>query len=412
MGIDVRNAAPDAPGHTGAPMKVVHVVRQFHPSVGGLEDAVLNLAGIQRRELGIEARVVTLDRLFSRPDVTLAAEDMVDGIPVRRLAWRGSSRYPIAPSVLGAIRGADLVHVHAIDFFFDFLALTRPLHRIPLVASTHGGFFHSSFASRAKRAYFATATRTSCLAYRRIIACSESDAGMFRPIVGRDRLVTIENGVDLAKFAGAASPVPTRTILSYGRLARHKRIDLLFPLLAALRRHDPSWRLIVAGSEADATLASLKAAAAAAGVTDGVTFVLDPSNAALRALMGEASYYASASEHEGFGIAAVEGLSAGLVPLLNDIGPFRKLIDDGGVGETLDMAAPAAASLRIEAGHPGTGGRVAQARAAASGYGWGGVARSYAAAYAASRATAGRKPLEGLEVEPSDGNITGLQPRP
>ena len=393
------------------PLKVVHVVRQFHPSVGGLEDAVLNLVRVQRRELGIDARVVTLDRLFTRPKVVLPTEDVVDGIPVRRLRWRGSSRYPVAPSVLGAIRGADLVHVHAIDFFFDFLALTRVLHGIPLVASTHGGFFHSSFATRAKRTYFTLVTRASCLAYRRIIACSDSDAELFRPIVGDGRLVTIENGVDLAKFAGAASSVPTRTILSYGRFARHKRVHLLFQLLAALQQHDRSWRLIVAGSEADATLTSLEAAASTACVTDAVRFVLDPSNAALRALMGEASYYASASEHEGFGIAAVEGLSAGLVPLLNDIGPFRKLINDGGVGETLDMAAPAAASLRIEAGHPGMEGRGAHARAAASGYGWGGVARSYAAAYAASRTTVSREALEVREVEPSDGNITGLQPR-
>lgn len=360
-------------------MKVVHVVRQFHPSVGGLEDAVLNLARIQRRELGIDARVVTLDRLFTRPEIVLPALDVVDGIPVRRLPWRGSSRYPVAPSVLGAIRGADLVHVHAIDFFFDFLALTRPLHRIPLVASTHGGFFHSSFASRAKRVFFATVTRASCLAYRRIIACSESDADMFRPIVRDNRLVTIENGVDLEKFAGAASPVQTRTMLSHGRFARHKRVHLLFPLLAALRGHDPSWRLIVAGSEADATLASLEAAAAEAGVSDAVRFVLQPSNAELRTLMGQASYYASASEHEGFGIAAVEAMSAGLVPILSDIPPFRRLVQRTGVGIAIDPQDPVsvARAVILASNHPRP---VASVQNAVAGMGWAEAARLYAQA--------------------------------
>ena len=363
-------------------VKLVHVVRQFHPSVGGLEDAVLNIAGIQRRELGLDARVVTLNRLFVRPDVTLPARDTVDGIPVLRLPWRGSSRYPLAPSVLDAIRGADLVHVHAIDFFFDFLAATRLLHGIPLVASTHGGFFHSCFASRAKKAFFQTVTRASCRAYRRIIACSENDADLFRPIAS-DRLVTIENGVNLEKFAGAASPVPTRTILSYGRFAKHKRVHLLFPLLATLRAFNPAWRLIVAGREADASLSFLREAAGAASVSSSVRFVLDPSNDELRSLMGEASYYASASEHEGFGIAAVEAMSAGLVPLLSNIPPFRHLVERTGIGIATDMAAPIVAATAIAA-LDATQTQGPAAVHAVSGMGWNGVARRYVTAYEAA----------------------------
>jgi alpha-1,3-mannosyltransferase len=41
----------------------------------------------------------------------------VAGIPIQRLPWRGSSRYPLAPSVLWHLQSADVVHVHAIDFF-------------------------------------------------------------------------------------------------------------------------------------------------------------------------------------------------------------------------------------------------------------------------------------------------------
>ena len=35
---------------------------------------------------------------------------------------------------------------------------------------------------------------------------------------------------------------------------------------------------------------------------------------------------ASASEYEGFGVAAVEGMSAGLFPVLSDIPTFRNLV--------------------------------------------------------------------------------------
>ena len=370
-------------------MRVVHVVRQFSPSIGGLEDAALNLAGIQRRRLGIDARVVTLDRVFRQPG-RLAPDDEVAGIPVRRLSWRGSTRYPIAPAVIGAIEGADLVHVHAIDFFFDFLALTRPIHRRKLVVSTHGGFFHSEFATRAKRLWFASATRASCAAYDRVIACSRSDAEMFRGHAG-SRLVTIENGIDLGKFADAASASPRRTILSFGRFARHKRVHLLFPLLAALRARTPDWRLIVAGSDSDATHQELRAAATDAGVADAVRFVIAPTDDELRALMGEASYYASASSHEGFGIAAVEALSAGLVPILNDIPPFRRLVDRTGVGLFAEMAQAEATADRIETFIRDTDHAASRRTAVQSGasFDWQDVAGLYVAQYRAVLASPG-----------------------
>ena len=47
---------------------------------------------------------------------------------------------------------------------------------------------------------------------------------------------------------------------------------------------------------------------------------------------------ASASDYEGFGVAAVEGMSAGLFPLLSDIPTFRHLVALTGVGMLVDFA--------------------------------------------------------------------------
>jgi alpha-1,3-mannosyltransferase len=230
-------------------VKVVHVVRQFSPSVGGLEDTVLSLTRAQRERLNIDASVLTLDRLFTAPGV-LPATDVVEGVPVRRMAWAGSSRYPLAPSVLRHLKGADVVHVHAIDFFFDFLALTRPLHRRRLIATTHGGFFHTGAFQAAKKLWFKTITRASITAYDRIVACSQSDAELFAASAGQ-RLMLIENGINQAKFLAAGSQTPRKTILSFGRFARHKRTDALLSVFKHLYGLDPSWRLIIAGREAD-----------------------------------------------------------------------------------------------------------------------------------------------------------------
>jgi alpha-1,3-mannosyltransferase len=365
-------------------MRVVHVVRQFPPSIGGLEDAVVNVVRRQRAAHRLDVSVVTLDRVFSKPHRRLSTEDSFDGIPVRRIAWRGSSRYPIAPAVLGQVAGADIVHVHGIDFFFDFLAWTKPLHRRRLVASTHGGFFHSRFLRTAKQAYFKIATRLAMTAYDKVVACSEHDADLFAPI-GRGRVVTIENGVDTRKFAGASSPVPAPTLMYFGRLARHKRIDAAIALLAALHRYSPDWRLIVVGSPGDQPWGELAALAKRLGTGSAVRHVASPDDTALRGLLGEASYYISASAHEGFGIAAVEALSAGLVPILSDIPPFRKLMAKADAGFLFDPAQPADTAARLDKLHREISdfSMIRQrAMQAASPYDWTGVADAYTALYA------------------------------
>ena len=374
-------------------MRVVHVVRQFQPSVGGLEDGVLNLARAQADRHDV--RVVTLDRVFTNPGVRLPAQDTVDGIGVTRLPWRGSSRYPIAPAASGAIGGADLVHVHGIDFLFDYLALTRPLHGRRLVASTHGGFFHTTYASKLKRIWFSSVTRTSVRAYGAIVACSDNDATVFGPIAAR-RLVTIENGVDLAKFAGRASATLQPVLIYFGRLTAHKRIGAALDLLRALRAaaDAPAWRLIIAGAPSDQTAASLKDMADRIGVGAAVTVVESPDTGHLARLIGEASYFICPSAHEGFGLAAVEAISAGLLPVLSAIPPFRKLVQRTGFGMLFDPADVTEAAIRLQALHTSgvaVGPMRAWASASLAAYEWSSVVESYDQVYDAVRA--GRRPV-------------------
>ena len=318
-------------------LSVVHVVRQYAPSVGGLETVVSHLADEQRRRLGYSVRVVTLDRIFVDRRHRLPAREIVDGISVERLPWSGSPRYPLCPSVLRALHGADLVHVHAVDFFYDFLSWTRWWHGKPLIASTHGGFFHTTFASRAKLLWFHTVTRLSSLGYRRIVADSDGDAETFSRIA-KSRLSMIENGVDLGAYADAAARDNRPVLLYFGRWSANKGIPQLIDLLAAIRKRDPRWRLIVAGRPYDLTADDLLRRARVSGVTDAVEVHPSPDREALRALIGRASYFACLSSYEGFGVAAIEAMSAGLWPVLGAITPFRKLIDGSGCGLLIDGA--------------------------------------------------------------------------
>lgn len=376
-------------------IRIVHLVRQYAPSVGGLEDAVANLCKHLAAMPDLHVRVVTLDRLFSEPERTLPRATTIDGIPVARISWHGSSRYPLALSVLKPLEQTDLVHVHAVDFFFDYMAWTKPIHRLPLVASTHGGFFHTDFAARAKKAYFETVTRASCKAYHTICASSENDAATFRRIAPK-KTVAIENGVNIDKWADAGSPEATRTLLFIGRWSSNKRVPLLIDLLAALRAGGTDWRLIVAGVPDAETEESLAAHAREAGVAAAVEIHVKPDDDALKGLIGRSGYIASASAYEGFGITIVEGLSAGLQPVVTPLAPFLKLVDALGDGVVIDTADLAATAGRLEEAFRRHSGdfpaRRAAAMALAARYAWPGVAQRFREIYDRALAKRRRRP--------------------
>lgn len=378
-------------------MFIVHVVRQFHPGVGGLENVVQELASAQVGA-GHRVRVVTLDRLFNAANrQKLPATEPLDGIEIERIPYFGSSRYPIALSVLRHIKGADLVHVHAIDFFFDFLAWTKPIHGRTLVVSTHGGFFHTGYAAWLKRLWFATVTRLSMKFYAGIAAVSASDFERFRP-VRRTGMVCIENGANVAKFHDASSGALRKSILSLSRFAKNKRLDLLIDFVRALRWHDSDWTLTIAGRPSDLTVEDLRKLVEDAGLSGAVTIVASPTDAMVNALMRSCSFLASSSDYEGFGLTAIEGMSAGLIPLLSGIPPFRWLVARTGLGMVLDYREPdnAARALlqnldKIASDHAEQ--RVACMDAAAS-FDWRHVCQEYAKLYDAATGDAVRTVLD------------------
>jgi alpha-1,3-mannosyltransferase len=364
-------------------LRVVHVVRQYRPSRGGMEDVVFNIAHMQQVLHDQRPRIVTLDRVFRQSDV-LPADEVLDGIPVQRLSYSGSERYPLFPAVLKHLGEADVVHVHGIDFAFDYLSLMRWWHRKPMVACTHGGFFHSSFAQRAKKLFFHSVTRCTARGYHRILASSANDGEMFRQVVPDERVRVIENGVDIDKFAGASSPHLRPTLIYVGRWVAHKGLPRTLDLLAALRSIDPAWQLIIAGREYDLDYRALDQLALEKGVRSAVTLLPNPDNEAIRAAMGEASYSVCLSSHEGFGLAAIEAMSAGLVPVLSAIPPFERLAAESGLPLIVPEDAFEAAALLAQHHHElqCRHARVRmQAQAAVQGYSWRKVVGAYVEEY-------------------------------
>ena len=151
---------------------------------------------------------MTLDRdLQSRR--RLDSPPSIDSIPIHRVPWFGSSRYPIAPTWLRFIEGFDVLHIHAIDFFVDSASIGRRigLHNKPIVVSTHGGIFHTTAWRRLKTVYWHAILKRSLSAVNKVVADCDADAALFGPIVPPHKMLTIANGIDPA-FARPRPPRP------------------------------------------------------------------------------------------------------------------------------------------------------------------------------------------------------------
>ncbi|MGG7580781.1 glycosyltransferase family 4 protein [Rhizobium sp. YTUHZ045] len=357
---------------------IVHVVRQFLPNRGGLEDVVANLSR-QTLRRGYRVRVVTLNSLFTAPEDKLPACENIDGIEVVRIPWSGSSRYPLAPQVFRHLGDADLVHVHAIDFFFDALAWGRMLHGKPIIVTTHGGFFHTRKYAAIKKIWFRTLTRASARAYRRVVCCSASDLRQFSEIVPNS--VLIENGADIGKFADAASRRARRRIVTIGRYSVNKRLDHLLDAMAVLKSRDPEWHLDVVGAESDLNRVDIEGEIESRDLTGRVTLHVSPDNDTIRRIIAAASLFASASEYEGFGLVALEAMSAGLLPVLNANDAFQTLAERHPVIMLADFTIPETAATTMESAYADLACRPHALRSelleTARGYSWDIVAGRY-----------------------------------
>jgi alpha-1,3-mannosyltransferase len=314
-------------------MIIAHVVRQYYPSVGGFEEVVRNLTKHQLAA-GHTPYIITLNRYFKALDIILLAEEVIEGVKVIRIPFVGSTKYPIAPLVLKYLTQADIVHVHAIDFFYDFLAITKPLHRKKLVVSTHGGFFHTGYASTFKKVFFNTVTRFSSFFYKKVIASSENDGEIFKTIVSPNKLITIENGVDIEKLHVENKTEFPPALLYFGRWSENKGIFEALALFAKLSEQDKvnDWRFILAGRPYDITLAEIEQEIKKRDIENRVEVHVNPSLQQLKALTLQTTYFLSLSKFEGFGIAPIEAMSAGLTPILSNIPPFEKLINNAKCG--------------------------------------------------------------------------------
>jgi glycosyltransferase involved in cell wall biosynthesis len=256
----------------------------------------------------------------------------------------------------------DALHVHGVweGCLSDAAAIFRRAGK-PVFVSAHGMLDPWSLRqSRGRKAVVLALTGTGTMlaqATAIVFATAEESAAARHP--GSPAHAIVPNGIDpqalAAAIAGDAQPLldrapmlgsPGRTILYFSRIHPKKGLDLLADGFIGLAGEHPDARLLVVGIPQDeAYAAAIVARLAAAGLGERAAFVTDLFGATAKPALRHAAIFALPSHQEGFSIALLEALGAGLPVLITDQCHFPEVAEEGAGRVVPDDAAGVAAGL-------------------------------------------------------------------
>jgi len=266
-----------------------------------------------------------LNRIFNHNEI-LPEEDEIDGIQIIRIPFFGSSRYALAPSVLKFVFNFDIIHIHSSDFFLDFLAITKFIHKKKLVLHSHGLFFHTNFAQFFKKLYFHTITSISGNLMDAILCVSKKDHELLGKIIPSKKLFLIPNGISNSSYSQPQTDNrDPNMMISVGRLSTNKRYDLLIYFLAEIIKDAPDMTLYIIGKDFG-ELSNIEALIYRLSIQDHIKILGEISDVELRNYLKKAKFWISTSEYESFGVALLEAMASGCIPIVSDIPAYNELI--------------------------------------------------------------------------------------
>jgi glycosyltransferase-like protein len=214
--------------------------------------------------------------------------------------------------------------------------------------------------------------------------------------------VVIPNGVDAARFTAAAGDDPEAVagrrywtdrlgdyVLAVGGIEPRKGTLDLVRAMARVRRRRPGTRLVIAGGDTLFDYQDYRREVDALAVRLRIEpEVLGPvPHEQLPSLVAAAGAFAFPSLQEGFGLAAMEALAAGVPVVARDLPVFREVFGDAvgyagaGDGSSGDLAAGLAAQLVAALEGVDRSSRREAGQRLASGHSWDDAAAAHLALY-------------------------------
>ncbi len=337
-------------------MRIAHVSDCYAPRTGGIETQVRALAGRQAAG-GDQVRVVT-----ATPGVegVFAGDDVVDGLPVHRIAAHLPFDLPIHPRTVREVgrildvHPPDVVHVHAgVVSPFAWGAVRAATKRgIPTLVTVHSvwgpiarpGFSLSDALVRWTR-WGVTLSAVSEVAAARISSAV--------PKAGE--VLVVPNGIDPSQWVidpRGYDPARLR-IASVMRMAPRKRtMPLVRIIMAAAEQAAPDVEIsaVLVGDGPERARAEKHVREN--GMSDRIRFTGRLDRAGILGIFAESDVYLQPSVRESFGLAALEARSAGLPVVARSQTGTSQFIHDGVQGLLAeDDDGMARALLRLGGDH-------------------------------------------------------------
>lgn len=264
------------------------------------------------------------------------------GIPVAKMRARS---HPVLTmlqeTATGLQRGAagDVLH---------YVADTGPLIKVrrPSVVTVHGVASRWIDVARNVRQekVWRTRVQRAIDSTDHVITVSNSSADDVHEVFGveRDRLTTIEHGIDIATFATPTelsdetkAKLPEQFVLYLGNIEPRKNLESLVKAFATPEVRALGLKLVVAGKPAWNADEIVRALDESPDVIR-LGFVSDEDR---RALMQACTVFAFPSLYEGFGFPVLEAMAAGTVVVTSDRGSLAEVAGPAIRFESLEIDA-------------------------------------------------------------------------
>jgi len=335
------------------PLRVLHVIPSVSPRDGGPTRAI-GIIERALREAGVEVTTLTTDHELDLQG-TSCAPAATNG--VRRIyAHKSLDPYKVAPGLvprlIEAVQTHDVVHIHALfSFASTAAAWVARRRRVPYVVRPLGTL--GGYGIRTRRRWLKLLSmaliegpilRRAAAVHFTSRAEHEEACALGLPMRG----VVIPLGID-ADVGPPAAPMThvalagRRAILFLSRLDPKKNVAALIDAVASSPMLRRSCALILAGTGEPRYVASLKARAAAAGLSDLTVWLGHVEGAQKRAAFAAADVFVLPSFSENFGIAAIEALLAGVPCVLGKGVAVAREVEEAGAGLAIAPEPPAIA---------------------------------------------------------------------
>ena len=340
-------------------MNVLHVIPAVAERYGGPSQAVFDMCRALA-DVGIKTQIATTDA--DGPEhlpVSLGEPITCRDVPAIffRRQWSDSFKYSshLRRWLFQSVRRFDVVHIHGV-YSHACLAAAGASRSfgIPYIVRPLGTL--SSWALRQKplrkRIGWSLGVGSMVAGAAAIHCTSRSEADDLRPPGLRRKAIVIPLGVTVSASVDAETSSVSPYVLALGRIHPKKGLDRLIRAFSQAVAADPglaAWRLLIAGSGADAYTARLRTLAQSCGHGDRVQFTGWITGTVREATLSGAALLAMPSHQENFGLAAFEAMARGIPVAVASSTDFADEIARAGAGWISDTHDEPLASVLAEA---------------------------------------------------------------